>query len=74
MSFFRNLKYVTSFDQKGTRKVIVLEILHSLFLAVPSAALLLVLWELFSATPDVAKVWTIIGAMFVALVLQALVA
>ncbi|WP_326983324.1 ABC transporter ATP-binding protein [Chryseobacterium sp. MYb264] len=70
----RNLKYVTSFNPKGTRKVAVLEIIHSLFIASPSGILLVVVWELFSENPDRTRVWTVVGVMFTMLIIQFFIA
>gem|GEM_PF-2000352 len=74
MSFFHNLKYIASFDVPGTKKVILREVVHCFLLAVPSAALLLILWELFSPLPDETKIWTIITIMCGVLLVQFFIA
>ena len=69
-----NLKYITSFDKKGTRNIIFWEILHSIFIAAPSAILLVIVWELFSEHPDIRKIWTVVGLMLLMVILQFFVA
>lgn len=68
----KNLRYITSL--KDGRKVIFLEILHSIFVAAPSGILLVILWELFSDTPDTRKIWTVVALMTVLQVLQFFIA
>ncbi|ODS86421.1 MAG: ABC transporter [Cytophagaceae bacterium SCN 52-12] len=70
----RNLKYITSSHRSETRKVAIGEILHSLFIAAPSGILLVIIWELFSETPDKARIWSVVGLMAVMLVIQFFVA
>ncbi len=70
----QNLKYVTAFNRKGTWEVILWEIAHSIFVAAPSGILLVIVWELFSGKPDVAKIWTVVGLMAVMLVIQFFIA
>ncbi len=70
----KNLKYVTSLNRKDARKVIFWEILHSLFVAIPTGILLVIIWELFSDKPNVTKIWTVVDLMTVMLVLQFFVA
>lgn len=70
----KNLKYVTAFNRKDTRKIIFWEILHSLFIAAPSAILLVIIWELFSPQPDVHKICTVVGLMAVMLIVQFFIA
>ncbi|WP_437920076.1 ABC transporter ATP-binding protein [Sphingobacterium sp. LRF_L2] len=70
----KNLKYVAALDKNGTRKVIFWEVLHSLFVAIPSGILLVIVWELFSETPNIVKVWSVVTCMFVLLMLQFIVA
>ncbi|GGE93618.1 ATP-binding cassette, subfamily B [Chishuiella changwenlii] len=70
----KNLKYVTSFNSKETGKVILWEIIHSIFIAAPSGILLVIIWELFSEQPNLTKVWSVVGLMTVMLFLQFFVA
>ena len=59
----RHLLYVFQYDKKGIRKAFFWEWMHGSFIAAPSGILLVILWELFKDTPDIQKVWTVIGAM-----------
>ncbi|WP_267740680.1 ABC transporter ATP-binding protein [Myroides injenensis] len=70
----KNLKYITSFDKKGTRNAILWEVIHSIFVASPSAILLVIIWELFSEKPNISKIWTVVTLMFIMLLLQFIVA
>ncbi len=70
----KNLKYIASFDQKGMRKAITLEIIHSIFVAAPSGILLVVIWELFSPKPNISKIWGVVLVMFAMLMIQFFVA
>lgn len=70
----KNLKYVTSFNPKDTRKVAFMEIVHSLFIATPSGILLVIVWELFSEKPDMTRIWSVVGLMAVMLMIQFFVA
>ncbi len=58
-----NLFYVFQYDKKGIRQAFFWEWLHGFFIAAPSGILLVVLWELFKDSPDVQKIWIVIGAM-----------
>jgi len=71
---FKNLKYITSLNKKVTRKVITLEILHAMLMAIPSGVLLIVIWELFSENPNTNKVWIVTAIMTAMLVVQFFVA
>jgi len=71
---FRNLSYIFSLNRSATRKVVFWEIVHGMLLAIPSGVLLVVIWELFSETPDTAKIWTVVGLMAAMLVVQFMVA
>ncbi|MEM1217772.1 MAG: ABC transporter ATP-binding protein [Bacteroidota bacterium] len=71
---FKNLRYVFTFDPAGVRKSLFWECLHGLFIATPSAILLLVIWELFKDQPDIQQIWIWIGIMSFMLVLQFFVA
>jgi len=70
----QHLKYVTAFNKKDTRKIVFWEILHSLFIAVPSIVVLIVVWELFSPQPDITRIWRVVGIMAVMLLVQFFVA
>ncbi|MFP3834536.1 ABC transporter ATP-binding protein [Chryseobacterium sp. SIMBA_028] len=70
----KNLKYVTSFNPKDTRKVAFMEIVHSLFIAAPSGILLVIVWELFSEKPDMTRIWSVVALMAVMLLVQFFVA
>ncbi|AZA76149.1 ABC transporter ATP-binding protein [Chryseobacterium sp. G0186] len=70
----KNLKYVTSFNPKNTRKVAFMEIIHSLFIAAPSGILLVIVWELFSEKPDTTRIWSVVALMVVMLLIQFFVA
>jgi len=70
----KNLKYVTSFNSKETGKIILWEVIHSIFIAAPSGILLVIIWELFSEQPNLTKVWSVVGLMTVMLFLQFFVA
>lgn len=70
----KNLKYVTSFNPKNTRKVAFMEIIHSLFIAAPSGILLVIVWELFSEKPDTTRIWSVVALMAVMLLIQFFVA
>ncbi len=69
-----NLRYITSFNPKQTRKVIFWEVLHSVFVAAPTGMLIVIIWELFSANPNLSKVWTVVAIMATMLLLQFFVA
>jgi ATP-binding cassette subfamily B protein len=70
----KNLKYVTSFNSKETGKIILWEVIHSIFIAAPSGILLVIIWELFSEQPNLTKVWSVVGLITVMLFLQFFVA
>ncbi|WP_047490742.1 ABC transporter ATP-binding protein [Chryseobacterium sp.] len=70
----KNLQYVTSFNSKETKKVMIMEIIHSIFIAAPSGILLIIIWELFSSDPDTTRVWSVVAVMAVMLVIQFFVA
>lgn len=74
MSMIKNLKYVTSYNKKDTRIVMLLEIIHSIFIAAPSGILLVIVWELFSSHPNISRIWTVVGIMFLMLLIQFAVA
>jgi len=71
---FRNLNYMFSLNKSATRRVVFWEIVHGMLLAIPSGVLLVVVWELFSETPDRAKIWTVVGIMTAMLFVQLVVA
>lgn len=70
----KNLKYVTSYNRKETYKVIFWEVLHSIFIAAPSGILLVVIWELFSAKPNLSKIWIVTILMGMMLIIQFFIA
>ena len=70
----KNLKYITSFNKSETRRVMLWEIVHSIFIAAPSGILLIIIRELFSPTPDTGKIWAVTGLMAVMLVIQFFIA
>ncbi|WP_300691613.1 ABC transporter ATP-binding protein [Chryseobacterium sp.] len=70
----KNLKYVTSFNPKDTRKVAFTEIVHSMLIAAPSGILLVVVWELFSEKPNHTRIWSVVALMAVMLLIQFFVA
>lgn len=70
----QNLKYISSGRRKETIQVLLWEIFHSVLIAAPSGVLLVIIWELFSETPDTNKIWTVVGWMAVMLVVQFFVA
>lgn len=70
----KNLKYVTSFNRKGTGKVALWEVFHSLFVAAPSGILLVIVWELFSKQPNTTRIWSVLGLMAVMLIIQFFIA
>lgn len=70
----RNLKYITSLRRQDTWRVLSLEILHSIFVAAPSGILLIIIWELFSESPDIRKIWTVVAIMTVLLIIQFFIA
>lgn len=61
----RNLFYTFRTAPAIVRKSILLELLHSLFIAVPTGFLLLIIHELFLPKPDPQKLWTYVGMMVV---------
>jgi ATP-binding cassette subfamily B protein len=61
----RNLLYTFRTAPAIVRNSILLELLHSLFIAVPTGFLLLIVHELFSVAPDPQKLWTYVGIMVV---------
>ena len=61
----RNLFYTFRTAPSIVRKSILLELLHSLFIAVPTGFLLLIIQELFSPNPNPQKLWTYVGTMVV---------
>ncbi len=71
---YKNIKYITSLDPKGTRKTILLQIIHSWFVAAPSGFLLVVLWELFSPQPRMWVMYSVLLSMLVLLIAQLFVA
>ncbi len=71
---FQNLSHITSSHRAETRQVALLEIAHSLFIAAPSGILLVIIWELFSETPDKIRIWTVVGLMAVMLIVQFFIA
>lgn len=70
----KHLQYTFNFDRAGVKRAMVWEWLHSLFLAAPSAILLLVIWELFKPNADFNKIWIIIGIMCGLFLMQLFVA
>lgn len=70
----KNLKYVTSFNPKDTRKAAFTEVIHSMFVAAPSGILLVIVWELFSEKPDLTRIWSVVALMAVMLLIQFFVA
>jgi len=71
---FKNLKYIISLNKSATRKVIALEILHAMLMAIPSGVLLIVIWELFSENTNTTIIWRFVAVMTVMLVVQFFVA
>lgn len=67
---YKNLKYIVSLDKKGTRRVLLWEILHSFFITAPLGILILIIWELFSTNPNILKIWSVVGLMLILLLLQ----
>lgn len=70
----KNLRYITSFKKDETRKIIIWEMLHSIFISAPSAILLIIIWELFSATPNISLIWSVVGIMVLMLFVQFFIA
>ena len=71
---FQNLAHITSSRRAETRQVALWEIAHSLFIAAPSGILLVIIWELFSETPDRSRIWAVVGLMAVMLIVQFFIA
>ena len=69
-----NLRYITSFKKNETRKIIIWEILHSIFVSAPTAILLVIIWELFSDNPNTTLIWSVIGIMTLMLFIQFFIA
>lgn len=61
----RNLIYTFTTAPAIVRKSILLELVHSLFIAVPTGFLLLMIRELFSPVPDPQKLWAYVGIMVI---------
>lgn len=61
----RNLFYTFRTAPVIVRNSILLELLHSLFIAVPTGFLLLIIHELFTPDPDPQKLWMYVGIMVV---------
>ncbi|RQO71645.1 ABC transporter ATP-binding protein [Pedobacter sp. KBW06] len=66
----KNIFFVFKTAPAMVRKNILLELLHSLFIAVPTGFLLLIVQELFSAEINQGRLWTYIWIMLVLLLLQ----
>ncbi|PYF77282.1 ABC transporter ATP-binding protein [Pedobacter nutrimenti] len=66
----KNLRYIFKLAPGAVKKSILLELLHGLFIALPTGFLLLVLQELFSVQPNRAKLWTFVWILCGMLVLQ----
>lgn len=71
---YKNIKYLASLNPKETSKIIFLQIVQSLLTSAPTAALLVIIWELFSKTPNMTVIWSVLAFMVVMMVLQFLVA
>ena len=59
----RNLLFTFRAAPAIVRTSILLELLHSLFIAVPTGFLLLIIHELFLPKPDPQKLWAYVGVM-----------
>nr|WP_295865181.1 ABC transporter ATP-binding protein [uncultured Chitinophaga sp.] len=69
----RNLRYIFNGAPALVRKSLLLEWFHSLFVAVPTGFLLLVVREFFSPAPDQQRLWTYVAIMTGLLLVQLLV-
>lgn len=67
---FRNLFYTFKTAPALVYKAIIMELVHGLFIAVPTGFLLLIIQELFTAHPDQARLWTYVSVMSVLLIAQ----
>ncbi|SDH24614.1 ATP-binding cassette, subfamily B [Dyadobacter soli] len=66
----KNLFYTFRTAPVTVRNSMLLELLHSLFIAVPTGFLLLIIHELFSPTPDPGKLWMYVGIMVALIAVQ----
>lgn len=71
---FKNLYHTFKMAPAVVRKSILLELLHSILIAVPTGFLLLIIKELFSGHPSAPRLWTYIWIMMILLVVQLFVA
>lgn len=69
----KNLLYIFKTAPELVRKSTLLELLHSLFIAVPTGFLLLIIQELFSGRADQHRLWIYVSIMSGLLLLQLLV-
>jgi len=70
----KNLLYVFKLKPKSTIISILWELLHGMFIAAPNGFLLLILWEIFSESPNQQKIVNYIITMGTMLVVQFFVA
>jgi ATP-binding cassette subfamily B protein len=66
----KNLFYIFKTAPALVYKAIMLELVHGLFIAVPTGFLLLIIKELFTPHPDQARLWTYVAVMLVLLIIQ----
>jgi ATP-binding cassette subfamily B protein len=70
----KNIRYVFEQTHISMKKMILGELLHGAFLAVPTGMLLLIIWELFNNQPDIQKIWMQVLMLVVMFVIQLWVA
>ncbi|MBC9911709.1 ABC transporter ATP-binding protein [Chitinophaga varians] len=66
----QNLRYIFKAAPALVRKSILLECLHSMFVAVPTGFLLLIIQELFSPNPHQQRLWSYVAIMTGLLLIQ----
>ncbi len=70
MNIFKNLKYIAKGGKTSIGKSIRWELIHAIFIGMPSGILLVVIWELFKEAPDQALIKNLVYTMGGMLILQ----
>ena len=70
----KNILYLLNVTNTRLWPVALGEMVHGLFLAAPSAILLIIIWELFEEQPDEGKIWATVALLIVMFVVQLVIA